>query len=209
MSPTPIKPHFALSALTWVLGIIFVALAVFAIADEINAVLIHTKTLTSLSLGQAALMLKVFYGMLLSYAGTMVLMPVWSGLVASAAARQGVKLPKYWSWLGYLVPLVCYWQPARTLWPLADTRQGKASIVRCLIVAWAIARNLASISGFYAFYLFLGAAHVTGLAHGTYLAHYILITVTAACSLSAIIVVGTYRYLLTQSAAERHAEVFI
>ncbi len=67
---------------------------------------------------------------------------LWSGMAAHAQSR----VSSLWAWLGYFIPVAGYWLPLRTLQGLVTGSDRPDVHLRALILAWGMARNLASPS---------------------------------------------------------------
>ena len=125
-----------------------------------------------------------------------------------ARCPRQTKASRLWAWLGYVIPLAGYWFPAHNLRQLVDGAAPDATRLRTLILAWGIARNLASplvvIIVVYGLYRLGPTSNVTaGIA-----AVYMLLSFIAANLLSLIMISQVRRYLDTGAVDERHAEVF-
>jgi len=142
------------------------------------------------------------------------LMAGWSfRLVSNAHRHQKFAISPRWAWLGWLVPVVSYWLPARTILHL-NMRLGVISTFRRLLVlTWWITRLLTCPTGLlvslFAFGIYRGITYGgTGTSEGinSWTAWVILIGVITQL-LAAAIVILTYRNQ-PKGAAVTAAELF-
>ena len=149
------------------------------------------------------------YSLLALHALLMLAMPLWSGL----AARGQAGVSRLWAWLGYFIPLASYWLPAQTLQRLAmprlaDGADAEAPRRRMLIVAWGVARGVASPSFFVALVLVMLKMGTDSGMSGWIVIIYIFVAIFAANFLSLLMISQMRRHLLAATVDERHAEVF-
>jgi len=128
----------------------------------------------------------------------------WSWL----AARGQRRVSSLWAWLGYFIPVAGLWLPAQTLHGLVTAAGPGNGRLGGLVVAWGIARGLATPSTSLLVILLLFGFRNELPAQGGLLVGYWIVTIAAANLLS-LFMIGQVHHRLTAAAIdERHAEVF-
>lgn len=128
----------------------------------------------------------------------------WSGL----AARGQRRVSPLWAWLGYFIPVVGLWLPVRALHAVVNAAGPGTGRLRRLVVAWGIARGLATPSAtLLVLFLLFGLRKEIPAAAGL-LVGYWTVTIAATNLLSLFMIGQVQRHLATTAIDERHAEVF-
>jgi hypothetical protein len=129
---------------------------------------------------------------------------VWSWL----AARGQKRVSALWAWLGYLIPVAGLWLPPQTLHGLVTAAGPDNGHLRGLVVAWGIARGLATPSVTLLVLFLLFGLRSEFPAQGGLIVGYWIIAIAADNLLSLVMIGQMRRHLAINAINERHAEVF-
>lgn len=145
----------------------------------------------------------------LPYLLAMLMLPVWTGVVAAARPPRKGDRTGLWAWLGFLIPGVCYVAPALVFRSLALEAAPQDGALRLLALAfWSARLATTFLGGFLLLILCILIFGNDGDREVPVWASLLTICIGAAALLGIRLVARLSRAIVSHTTSTRHSEVF-